>query len=972
MVVPAFDDRHGRPLSDGPDWARVKTVFQSALEQPGELRASFVADACGNDRPLRAEVESLLIAHDAAGAFASADALASLTTDALYELSAAEIELAPGARFGSYDIVGLVGRGSMGQIFKAHDSRLGRAVALKVLSPDLLPDPASRARFDREARMIASLNHPHICTIYDVGHSGRFEYLVMEYLEGQTLTELLERGPLPLDATRRYAAEMIDALDTAHHRGVVHRDLKPANVMITGGGAKLLDFGIAKLIAPDDSGSAPADATFGTRHGSVIGTAGYMSPEQARGQAVDQRADIWAFGCVLFEMLSGRPVFAGDTVSDTFVVVLEREPNWILLPATTPRSLVRLLRRCLQKDPLRRLRDIADARADIDDRDSGPARSEAVTRPSRLVRALPWIIAAAAIALMLTMASYIGRDVSAPSALRLSVVPPEGTTWAPFDISGAPQFALSPDGKQMALVVADTTRVPRLWVRALDSTNGRPLSGTEQASGPFWSPDGAAIAFFADRKLKRIRIQSGSVQELAEAAQNVSGGSWSRDGTILFGGPGTGLLRVSADGGPVTPVTTINAQGGDLVQGWPQFLPDGRHFLFYVRSREPAASGMYVGSIDSPGQRLVLASATRAVYAPVGHLLFERAGSLMSQAFDDTSATLVGQAVALPDRVVALSAPAWLPVSVGADTIAYWSGDGRPTFDVDVVDRSGRALQQVLRLGQYLGLDLSPDGARALVTERIDSQHDALSMVDLTTGVRERLTLAPGVAHFGVWAPDSNQVIFSSLEDGVPRLYRKVVPGNDPEVSVVPSMRHPNMFPTDWSTDGQWVLYSAPGPTAWDVFALRMGDSTVHPVVQSPQNQIQARLSPNMRWIAYASDESGRFEVYVQAFNDAGGKTLVSTRGGSQPTWRRDGREMFYVAADGAMMAVPVTSESRFEHGPEITLFSTRPEPVLAPFAPSYSVSVDGRKFLIRSESRMGAYRTVTVVANVPPGRELR
>lgn len=476
----------------------------------------------------------------------------------------------------------------------------------------------------------------------------------------------------------------------------------------------------------------------------------------------------------------------------------------------------------------------------------------------------------------------------------------------------------------------------------------------------------------ADRKLKRVLVQSGSVQDLAEVNQSVAGGTWSRDGTLLFGGPGGGLLRVSPDGGLVTTVTTINAQGGELSHAWPQFLPDGRRFLFYVRNRDRAASGTYVRSIDSQDQRLVLASSVRAVYAPTGHLLFERAGSLMAQAFDAASATVAGQVRALPDRVVALSGPSWLPVSVGTDAIAYWSGDGRPTFGLDVVDRSGRAIQQVLPSGQYLGLDLSPDGSRALVTERIDSQNDALSIIDLKTSVRERLTLAPGIAHFGIWAPDSNQVIYSSIEDGVPRVYRKIVPGNSPQVPVVPSLRQPNMFPTDWSTDGQWVLYSAPGSMAWDIFALRIGDSTAHPVVSSPQNQIQARLSPNTRWIAYASDESGRFEVYVQSFDDASGKTLVSTRGGSQPTWRRDGREIFYVAADGAMMAVPVTSESRFEHGPEITLFHMPSQQVLAPFAPSYAVGPDGKKFLIRSELTTGAYRTITLVANVQPSRGVR
>lgn len=629
----------------------------------------------------------------------------------------------------------------MGQIFKAVDSRLGRAVALKVLSPDLAPDPASRARFEREARTIASLNHPHICTLFDVGHRGRFDYLVMEYLEGETLADRLRRGPLSLDATRRYATEMIDALDAAHRTGVVHRDLKPSNVMITDSGVKVLDFGIATMIAHDGIGSSSVDVAHGTRPGTVLGTAGYMSPEQARGQAVDKRADIWSFGCVLFEMLSGRPVFARETLADTFAVVLEREPEWSLLPGTTPGALKRLLRRCLTRDPSRRLRDIADARADVEDLDPDAGESAAVAQAFRPTRVLPWVVAATAVGLAaIVTVTQTGRDVVPPPTLRLSVVPPEGTTWAPFDLSGAPQFALSPDARQIALVVADTTGAARLWMRGLDSTNGRMLPGTDHASGPFWSPDGTAIAFFADRKLKKIVSQTGAVQELADVAREVAGGSWGGGGTILFGAPGSGLRSVSAEGGPVTAVTTVTAAGGELAHGWPQFLPDGRRFLFYLRHRDRAASGTYVSSIDAPGQRLVLASTVRALYSPTGHLLFERAGNLIAQAFDDRSAMLVGSAMALPDRVVPLPGPAWLPLSVGADAIAYWSGNGRPTFALDVVDRSGRDIRRVLPPGQYLALDLSRDGSRALVTERVDAQNDALSTLDLTTGARVRPT----------------------------------------------------------------------------------------------------------------------------------------------------------------------------------------------------------------------------------------
>jgi hypothetical protein len=401
---------------------------------------------------------------------------------------------------------------------------------------------------------------------------------------------------------------------------------------------------------------------------------------------------------------------------------------------------------------------------------------------------------------------------------------------------------------------------------------------------------------------------------------------------------------------------------GEVFHRWPQFLPDGRRFLFHIRCRDGKRSGAYIGSLDTPGHRLVVASAARPIYA-AGRLLFERDGNLIAQPFDPVSATLSGQPVALPDRVVALNAAAWLPVSAAADAIAYWSGDGRPTFDLDLVDRAGRVLQHVLPSGQYTALDLSPDAARALVTERT-GQQDVLSMVDLRTGDRSRVTLAPGVAHFGVWAPDRRQVVFSSLENGVPHLYRTMVAGNDGDVAIVPSISHPNMFPTGWSPDGDWVLYTAPGGKAWDVFAVRLADSHSRPVVAAPRNQIQARLSYNGRWIAYASDESGRFEIDVQSFEDGTGKVLVSSHGGSQPAWRQDGRELFYVAADGTMIAVAVSSGARFEHGTETALFATRSPEVLAPFVGSYAVSADGRRFLLRAASPGAPPPTVTVVVN--------
>jgi serine/threonine protein kinase/Tol biopolymer transport system component len=951
-------------VSRPPEWSRVKAVFHAALEQTPAVRDTFVANACGSDMALRQEVESLLCAHDAAGDFAREDALAGLTTAALHELSTSDAGLAPGSRLGIYDIVDFIGRGSMGQVFKAVDPRLGRTVALKVLTLDLAPDPSSRSRFQREARTIASLNHPHICTLFDVDHGGPIDYLVMEYLEGETLADRLRRGPIPLESTRRYATEIIQALDAAHSQGVVHRDLKPSNVMLTSSGTKLLDFGLAKLLEPRGGGeSSSVPSAEETGQGAVVGTAGYMSPEQARGQPVDTRTDIWAFGCLLFEMLTGRPAFTRDSVAETLAAVLDHEPDWGLVPVTTPRSLVRVMRRCLQKDPVKRLRDIADALEDLDEPELEIAGHQATSSRSRMFRFVPWAIAAGAMVVAAITATRSDR-APAPAAapLRLSILAPEGMTLAPLDVSGAPQFALSPDARQMVLVVADAARVARLWIRPLDSTSGRMLAGTEHASAPFWSWDGSAIGFFADRKLKKVSLQSGLVQELADAALDVPGGDWSPSGTILFNGPGRTLLQISENGGPATAATEVDASVGEVFHRWPQFLPDGRRFLFHIRCRDGKRSGAYIGSLDTPGHRLVVASAARPIYA-AGRLLFERDGNLIAQPFDPVSATLSGQPVALPDRVVALNAAAWLPVSAAADAIAYWSGDGRPTFDLDLVDRAGRVLQHVLPSGQYTALDLSPDAARALVTERT-GQQDVLSMVDLRTGDRSRVTLAPGVAHFGVWAPDRRQVVFSSLENGVPHLYRTMVAGNDGDVAIVPSISHPNMFPTGWSPDGQWLLYTAPGGKAWDVFAVRLADSHSRPVVAAPRNQIQARLSYNGRWIAYASDESGRFEIYVQSFEDGTGKVLVSSHGGSQPAWRQDGRELFYVAADGTMIAVAVSSGARFEHGTETALFATRSPEVLAPFVGSYAVSADGSRFLLRSASPGAPPPTVTVVVN--------
>ena len=713
--------------------------------------------------------------------------------------------------------------------------------------------------------------------------------------------------------------------------------------------------------------------------GVILGTAPYMSPEQARGKTVDRRTDIWSFGCVLYQMLTGRSAFEGETVSDTIVAILEREPDWNVLPAATPPAVRRLLQRCLENDPRRRLHDVADVRIEIEDALATPT-SGGSAGPGGLARgvigpassrASPWTLfwAAATFAMAVAMIALAALALRRPAAdlrpLRLSIVPPAGTTFTPQDISATPNFAVSPDGSRLAFVASAPGARPQLWVQQLETAAAQPLPGTDDATGPFWAPDSRSLAFYARGKLKRVSLGGVIPQDLADAAVDVASGTWNAKGIIVFGrATGDGLFRISAEGGQTVPVTALDTTRGELAHRWPQFLPDGRRFIFYVRSAIPTNSGVYVGSIDSGEKAQVLSSSVNAVYAGSGHLLFEQAGNLMVQPFDAKVGVLTGQASAFGDHVFAGPGPNYLALSIGADgTMAYWNGFAGTT-ELQWFERNGRPLGKLGSVKPYQSPALSPDARNLLITEQISPSRAELSNVDLSSGVSSRLTFpvdAFSFARFGIWSPDGKAIVYSSVQPDGRHMYQMAASGADQESMLLGSADL--AFPEDWSRDG-WLVYNRLSKTGWDIWAFNFAERKSRPILEEPSNQLQARLSPDGRWLAYASNESGVWEVYVQPFPEGRGKWHVSPGGGSQPIWRRDGTELFYVAADDRLVAVPIRGIDTFAFGVSQPLFATRIPAVLAPFRTNYAVSADGQRFLVNNVTPEAAPAPITIAVN--------
>jgi eukaryotic-like serine/threonine-protein kinase len=871
--------------------------------------------------------------------------------------------LGHGVTLGPYEIVSPIGAGGMGEVYQARDTRLGRIVAIKVLPAGVAADPAVRERFDREARIISSLNHRHICALYDVGRQDGIDFLVMEYLDGETLNDRIARGSIPLAETLAIARQISDALEAAHDKGIIHRDLKPANIRITSDGTvKVLDFGLAKAggVATGVADRSRALTVMSTTPGLVVGTAAYMSPEQANGKDADRGSDVWAFGCVLYEMLTGRRAFEGDTTSEVLANVLKSEPAWQHLPTATPDSVRRLLRRALQKDPKLRLRDIHDARLELEDHESATLESAVVNTPrARFGERLVWL---SALALLGAIAGVLGvrelRGTPASPELRLEInTPPTRNA----------SLAMSPDGSKI-VYSASIEGGPQLWLRSLDSETARPLPGTERASTPFWSPDGRSIAFNADTRLKRINIDDGSTQTLVSGVPVALGGSWNSDGTIIYGNnPGGPIFRVSSTGGEPVAITRVEAprHRGHM---FPRFLADGRHFLFYVTGM-PEARGVYVGELDSSNVKRLFDADSPALYLASGSVVFTRGGKLLAQGFDPDRLELTGEPSLIADHV---SRDAVVSVSntgsVGYRTPPADSGQRQLVF----VDRSGREIgKEVYADNSAFGLDWSRDGRRIAVYRFANENMDIWSF-ETSRRVWERLTVGAGDDIYPVWSPDGSSIVSGSVRTNIVDLYQTFLGGGHGREQLLLASSVAK-FPMDWSPDGRFVLYVTLEPKrGFDLWALPMqGDRTPIAVVQTEFNEGLAEFSPDGRWVAYESDKSGRREIYVRPFPGPGNDFLASTSGASQVRWNPDGKELFYIGADDRLMALPITASSdgkTVDFGTPTPLFTTS---ILSPgvntFRPQYAVSPDGRSFVLQALVGQANASPITIILNWKP-----
>ena len=842
------------------------------------------------------------------------------------------MSLSPGSSLGTYQVVALIGAGGMGEVYRARDTRLGREVAIKALPPVFARDPDRLARFEREARVLASLNHPNVAAIYGLEEIEGVRYLILELVEGETLGQRLERGPLPPRETLEIGLQIATALEVAHEGGVIHRDLKPANVKITpAGDVKVLDFGLAKGTPAGDSSSSPALSQSPTitlamtGEGMILGTAAYMSPEQARGKPVDRRTDIWSFGCVLYECLAGDQLFEGETVSDLIARILEREPDWSRLPEGTPARLRTLLQRCLDKDAKRRLRDIGDARIEIEGilaeyTSSFRPQAEAKLRaPQAVVAWLGWALAAV-FAVAAGLLFLRGGGAPAPErAVRFAIQSPPGIT-----LPGQSQdLAVSPDGSRLAFVAFDTAGTAAIWLRPFDTMEPAVLAGTENAALPFWSPDGRSIGFFADGKLKRIPADGGRAEVLADA-NNGRGGTWNASGTIVFGPAGGGpLYKVSERGGEATPVTVLDTTRKESGHRFPCFLPDGKRFLYAALPPKQAKHAIFVGSVDGGPGRLLLEAESAPVYAAPGYLLFRRGEMVAAQRFDAGTLELRGEPESLgeaPAPSNTVSCPTFTVSSSGA--LAYVSG-GQPNTQLVWLNRAGERVGTVAApAGRDLGIVLSPSGT-SLATIRISNSLEAdIWILEMERGTLRRFTFGGGDYSNPVWSPDGRYLAYESNRSGRWDIYRKPLAGSGEEELLYRSEEQ-FKHPTFWSQDGRLLLFEVLDEnTGWDIWTLDLETKTATPFLATPFNEQQGGLSPDGRWIVHVSDESGRTELYVQSFPELDRKFQITNGGGLGGGWRKDGREMLFGGGDfTSVQSADVTLEPEFHAGLPRTLF---------------------------------------------------
>lgn len=890
----------------------------------------------------------------------------------------------PGARLGPYEILSPLGTGGMGEVYKARDTRLDRTVAIKVVSAAAGTDPEFRARLEQEARAISQLDHPHICALYDVGDDEGVPFLVMQYLEGETLEERLSRGPLALEQAIRCGIEIASALAAAHHAGITHRDLKPANVMLTKSGARLLDFGLAKVHRPDGIDTEPTVAGL-TTPATLLGTIRYMAPEQLEGRDVDARADLFALGLILYEMLAGRHAFEGSARATAIGAILHVEPPppSRFQPLVTS-ALDHIVTRCLAKDPADRWQTADDVMHELRWAAEHPSASREAATSMAAVRGRSWRERAAwALAAVLAIAAAaawisVRRRAPVPQPMvRFPVAPPTHGSFPSGGNGGwGSPVAVSPDGRRVVFVVSEAGGPQRLWMRTIDDTALRPLAGSEGASGPFWSPDGQWVAFFADSKLKRLPVNGGDPQVLCDAGGG-AGGSWSRSGVILFQAVGAGeggLLQVPASGGTPVRATSLDPALGETNHLWPQFLPDGRHYLYIVWGRDD--SGVYVGTLDSRTRtRLVQrtpeeANLSQVEYVQPGYLLFLRGHALWAQPFDAEMLALHGDAFQIADGVLS-EGPGSSAFSASSTVLAFWSGAVPPESRLTWLLRNGEPAGTIGPSGPYFGLALAP-GGRTIAIDKFDPNErifrEALWVMDVDRAVPQKFTFGAG-AHAPVWAADGLSLAYESSAGGPPTLYLKRLDGSRDAERIVETVAGGR--PTDWAPDGKTLIYQAYDPSReWDLRAVAVGDqSSARPLLQSSFNELGGRLSPDGRWMAYVSDETGTPEVYLTSFPDVRGKWRISTDGGNGPEWRHDGRELYYVSATHRLMAVSIRADQRPEIGVPAPLFELPRVPLAPEDEPAleehqYAPSSDGQRFLVRVPVGEAQLPPATVVLN--------
>ena len=856
--------------------------------------------------------------------------------------------LAAGNKLGPYEIVGPLGAGGMGEVYRARDTRLERTVAIKILPASISADPVAKQRFEREAKTISGLNHPNICTLHDVGSQDGVDYLVMECLEGETLAKHLEKGPLPLEQTLKYGAQIAEALDKAHRSGVVHRDLKPGNVMLMATGAKLLDFGLAKessplLTAVTLTAAIPASPV--TQQGTIVGTFQYMSPEQVEGKEVDARSDIFSLGAVLYEMVTGKRAFGGKSQLSVASAILEKDPEAIIATKPmTPQALDHAVKKCLAKLPDERWQSASDLASQLKWIAQLQMQTEAAALPfvarSRMSRA-GWLVSGGLLLLLGVGGAAWWSEVRQAFQTK---------HFSSAFRAVANDVALSPDGKTVAMVAYwDQGNKYVIWRYQIGELSASVVQGTEDASHPFWSPDGQWIGYFAYGKLKKVDISGKSAQVLADAP-NGRGGTWNKEGVIVFTPDVlTGLHRVSASGGAVTEITKLDSSRPESSHRWPTFLPDGRHFLYLSAnfSGHFEKNVIFLGSLDSNEKRMILNASSNAVYAEPGYLLYLRESdkTLVAQRFDRKSYTLGGDVRAVQGEVQYLAQTdlALFDVS-GGQTLVAQTGKGAANSQVTWFDRNGRATGVVGRAGSIANPSLSPDGRR-IAFDQTDPEGRTIGvwLYDVSTDALSRLTLDPSLNQSPVWSPDGKQVAFSSNRKTFTRVFRKNADGSGPEEQLTYLGGNQEMC-WDWSRDGKNLLVRKDN----ELWVVAAGEAK--PYLQGTWSVRNGQFSPDGKWVAYSSNESGNWEVYVSPFPNANSKWQVSRGGGEEPRWRGDGKELFYLSAEKKLMAAEVNTSSSFEARQPVVLFQMRSrQRISSQDVFSYSVSRNGERFLVNA-----------------------